>query len=47
MRGCPYWNTSSTADMDTTAPAATIHEAVSSPATWSARASGSLERSSW
>ena len=25
MRGCPYWNTSSTADMDTTAPSATSH----------------------
>ena len=24
MRGCPYWNTSSTADIDTAAPSATI-----------------------
>src|SRR5438874_117794 len=25
MRGCPYWNTSSTADMETITPSATIH----------------------
>ena len=46
MRGCPYWNTSSTADIDTTAPSATIQPTVLKPASCSARASGSATASS-
>ena len=41
MRGWPYWNTSSTAVSDTTAPNATIAPAVGRPASCSACASGS------
>ena len=36
MRGWPYWNTSSTADIETTAPSATIQPTVVEP--------GELER---
>ena len=32
MRGCPYWNTSSTADIDTAAPSATIQPTALKPA---------------
>src|SRR2546425_9320308 len=46
MRGCPYWNTSSTADMETIAPSATIHPTVVNPALLSALASGSATPSS-
>ena len=31
MRGCPYWNTSSTAVSETTAPSATIQPTVVQP----------------
>ena len=31
MRGCPYWNTSSTADIDTAAPSATIQPTALKP----------------
>src|SRR2546427_6611224 len=46
MRGCPYWNTSSTADMETIAPSATIHPTVVKPALFRALASGSATPSS-
>ena len=36
MRGCPYWNTSSTADIETAAPSATNQPTVVKP--------GQLER---
>ena len=41
IRGCPYWNTSSTADIETIAPSATIQPTVVKPALFSAFASGS------
>ena len=46
MRGWPYWNTSSTADIETTAPSATIQLTVVKPDSSSARASGSATASS-
>ena len=46
MRGWPYWNTSSTADIDTAAPSATNHATFVKPASSSARASGSATASS-
>ncbi len=45
MRGWPYWNTSSTADIDTTAPSATMPLTALNPASSSARASGSATAS--
>ena len=41
IRGWPYWNTSSTADIDTIAPSATIHPTVVKPVLFSAFARGS------
>ena len=46
IRGWPYWKTSSTADIDTAAPSATIQPTVLKPASSSARASGSATASS-
>ena len=46
MRGCPYWKTRSTADIDTAAPSATNQPTVVNPASSSARASGSATASS-
>ena len=46
MRGWPYWNTSSTADIETAAPSATNQPTVLNPASSSARASGSATASS-
>ena len=47
MRGWPYWKTSSTADIDTAAPSATIQPTVVKPAISRARASGSATASCW
>ena len=41
IRGWPYWNTSSTADIDTIAPSATIQPTVVKPLLFSAFARGS------
>src|SRR2546422_3773033 len=46
MRGWPYWNTSSTADIEMIAPRATIQPTVLNPALFSALASGSATPSS-
>ena len=46
MRGWPYWNTSSTADIETAAPSATIQPTALKPASCSACASGSATASS-
>ena len=46
IRGWPYWNTSSTAVIETAAPSATIQPTVSNPARCSAWASGSATASS-
>ena len=46
MRGWPYWNTSSTAVIETAAPSATIQPTVWKPASCSACASGSATASS-
>jgi len=41
MRGCPYWKTSNTADIENTAPSATILAMDVIPVAFSAYASGS------
>ena len=46
IRGWPYWNTSSTADIETVAPSATNQPTVRNPASSSARASGSAVNAS-
>ena len=46
IRGWPYWNTSSTADIETAAPSATNQPTVLKPESSSARASGSATASS-
>ena len=45
IRGWPYWNTSSTAAIETAAPSATIMPTPANPASFSASASGSATAS--